>query len=144
MQSQELYWHEKSRVKWQLEGDRNKEYFHKLTKVRNVAKQMNMLKHGDDILNTASQIENHVVSYFQDIFCTKNNCVDDGLVEEVIPNSVSIEDNQMLLAMPSVEEVRLAVFGMNLDGAPGPDGFGASFYQFFWEIIGVDVFKAVS
>ncbi|MCH81855.1 RNA-directed DNA polymerase (Reverse transcriptase) [Trifolium medium] len=30
-----------------------------------------------------------------------------------------------------------------VDSAPGPDGFGAFFFQHFWEIVKTDVFKAV-
>ncbi|OAP05085.1 hypothetical protein AXX17_AT3G15320 [Arabidopsis thaliana] len=32
-----------------------------------------------------------------------------------------------------------AVFSINPDKAPGPDGFSAGFYQSFWDIIGLDV-----
>ncbi|MCI16088.1 RNA-directed DNA polymerase (Reverse transcriptase), partial [Trifolium medium] len=42
-----------------------------------------------------------------------------------------------------MQEVHDAVFSMNKDGAPGPDGFGAVFYQTFWDIIANDVYKAV-
>jgi len=32
---------------------------------------------------------------------------------------------------------------MNKDGSPGPDGFGAFFYQTFWEVIKNDVTNVV-
>ncbi|GAU40289.1 hypothetical protein TSUD_362690 [Trifolium subterraneum] len=32
---------------------------------------------------------------------------------------------------------------MNKNGAPGPDGFGAFFFQTFWDIVKVDVYNAV-
>lgn len=50
----------------------------------------------------------------------------------------------MLTGIPTWEEVRNAVFSMNANGAPGPDGFGGFFYQNFWDIVGHDVFYAVS
>ncbi|CAN1731965.1 Transposon TX1 uncharacterized 149 kDa protein [Linum perenne] len=31
---------------------------------------------------------------------------------------------------------------MDADKAPDPDGFNPSFYQFFWDLIGDDVFQA--
>jgi len=33
--------------------------------------------------------------------------------------------------LPSMEEIHNAVFNMNKEGAPGPDGFGAIFFQSF-------------
>ncbi|XP_019414319.1 PREDICTED: uncharacterized protein LOC109326106 [Lupinus angustifolius] len=45
--------------------------------------------------------------------------------------------------MPSKEEIRNAVFAMNGDGAPGPDGFGGVFFQTFWDIVGHDVCLSV-
>lgn len=49
----------------------------------------------------------------------------------------------MLTRMPSMKEIKQAIFVMNGDGAPGPDGFRGCFYQQYWSIIGYDVCKAV-
>lgn len=45
--------------------------------------------------------------------------------------------------MPSDTEIHDAVYALNKDGAPGPDGFGAIFYQTYWRIVKNDVIKAV-
>jgi hypothetical protein len=44
---------------------------------------------------------------------------------------VSIEENVFLTSPYSEEEVRKAVFMMEHNKAPGPDGFPAKFYQTF-------------
>jgi hypothetical protein len=44
---------------------------------------------------------------------------------------VSIEENAFLTSAYSEEEVRKAVFMMEHNKAPGPDGFPAEFYQTF-------------
>lgn len=49
-----------------------------------------------------------------------------------------------LTRIPSCEEIKSAVFKMNNEGAPGPNGFGGCFYQAFWDIISQDVCKSVS
>jgi hypothetical protein len=41
---------------------------------------------------------------------------------------VSIEENGLLTAPYSKEEVKKAVFQMEHNKAPGPDGFAAEFY----------------
>ena len=48
---------------------------------------------------------------------------------------VSDEENNLLTAPYSEEEVRKAVFLMEHNKAPGPDGLPAEFYQNFWEVI---------
>lgn len=49
----------------------------------------------------------------------------------------------MLTNLPSKEEVKNAVFSMNGNGAPGPDGFGGNFYQKYWHIIEHNVYNSV-
>jgi hypothetical protein len=44
---------------------------------------------------------------------------------------VSMEENNLLTAEYSEEEVRKAIFQMEHNKAPGPDGFPAEFYQTF-------------
>jgi hypothetical protein len=47
---------------------------------------------------------------------------------------VSEEENEVLMAPFSEEDVKLAIFDMEHNKAPGPNGFPIEFYQFFWEI----------
>ena len=51
---------------------------------------------------------------------------------------VSPEENDILIS-PFTAEVRDAVFQMEHNKAPGPDGFPAEFYQVFWGIIKDDL-----
>jgi hypothetical protein len=44
---------------------------------------------------------------------------------------VTPEENAILIAPYSEEEIKKAVFLMEHDKAPGPDGFPAEFYQSF-------------
>lgn len=140
---QEEFWLEKSRLNWQIHGDRNTAFFHRLTKIRNVSKQISMLRNGEEILLSPSDIETHVVSFYEELFSSPNTCIDNGLIEEVIPDMVSAEDNLKLTNLPSSEEIKNAVFSMNRDSAPRPDGFGAFFFQKFWDIVEKDVYNAV-
>lgn len=79
----------------------------------------------------------------KNIFNTDNNCIDNGLDEEVIPNLITNTVNNMLTLIPTLDEIHSEIFSMNKDRAPGPDGFGAYFYQTYWEIISLDVSNAV-
>jgi hypothetical protein len=54
---------------------------------------------------------------------------------------VSAEENNLLTAPYSEEEVNKAVFPMKHNKAPGPDGFPAEFYQNLWEVIKEDLLE---
>lgn len=51
--------------------------------------------------------------------------------------------NDMLVAIQSFDEVKEAVFTLNLDDVPCPDGITPHFYQFCWDIVFVDVYSVV-
>jgi hypothetical protein len=52
---------------------------------------------------------------------------------------VSEEENEMLTAPFIEEEVKMAVFDMEHNKAPSPDGFPGDFYQFFWDVVKTDL-----
>lgn len=139
---QELFWQEKARINWHLQGDRNTKKFHRMAKIKSSTKKITSLQVGEHVL-IDTQIADHVVSYYKNMFCTNIVLQEQLLAEEVIPNIVTDDINTMLTMMPSHQEIKAAVFALKKDSAPGPDGYGAYFYQFFWEIVKEDVFKAV-
>ncbi|GAU22700.1 hypothetical protein TSUD_138230 [Trifolium subterraneum] len=113
---QEAFWQEKANLNWHLEGDRNTKFFHRTAKIKSSTKYINSLQDGDR---------------------------DSLLVEEVIPTLVTDEINALMTILPSHDEIKVAVFALNKDSAPGPDGFGAFFYQHYWDIVKNDVINAV-
>lgn len=127
----EALWRYKSRVNWFSYGDRNTTFSHKLTKIRNIFKKLSILRTDDAILDNVTDIENHVFDYYASLYAFTNSRVDNGLVEKVIPSIVSSEDNIVLTNLLSFEEVKSAVFSMDKNSSPGPDGFRGCFYQAF-------------
>ena len=57
---------------------------------------------------------------------------------EDIPQ-VSDFENDILAAEFAEAKVKAAIFQMEHNKAPGPDGFPVEFYQVFWEVIKVDL-----
>ena len=101
------------------------------------------LQEGDNVITDPTTLKLHILSYFQTIFSMENNCLQNTLVDETIPSLVSDVDNNMLLCVPSQDEIREAMFALNADGASGPDRFGGHFYQTYWDIVGTDVVHSV-
>ncbi|KAK2352799.1 hypothetical protein QL285_090510 [Trifolium repens] len=116
LNKQEIFWQEKANLNWHLHGDRNTKYFHRIAKIETASKMITSLQDGEQ---------------------------EPLLAEEVIPHLVTDEVNALMTLLPSHQEIKAAVFSLNKDSAPGPDGFGAFFFQNYWDIVKLDVFNAV-
>jgi ribonuclease HI len=143
LSKQDLFWQEKARLTWHLEGDRNTKFFHRLAKIKTSTKQIHSLQDGETVITDPKLISDHIVNFYKNLFCSNFVLQDSLLAEEVIPPLVTNDINALMTVFPSHSEIKSAVFALNKDSAPGPDGFGAFFYQHFWEIVKHDVVNAV-
>lgn len=60
----------------------------------------------------------------------------------MVRRCVSEEDNANLLRPFAHEEFTAAIYQMEPNKAPGPDGFNPGFYQRFWDSHGAEMFEA--
>ncbi|CAA7021818.1 unnamed protein product [Microthlaspi erraticum] len=74
-----------------------------------------------------------ISAYFQDIFITRSPYCTATVCQAIKP-CIREETNRILIAIPSNEEIRSALFAIYPDKAPGPDGFSARFFQTDWLI----------
>jgi len=143
LERQESFWREKAKAKLHVEGDRNTAYFHRLSQIKNKTKLINSLRVDESLLINTNQISEHIVNHFENLFCTNPILQDSLLVEEVIPRLIDDNTNNLLTMLPTHAEIKVAVFNLNKDGAPGPDGFGAFFFQTYCDIIQKDFTHAI-
>jgi hypothetical protein len=78
------------------------------------------------------ELKNHIANYYKNLF-GKPNASSIELGESIIHDipQVSDSENEILTANFTMDEVKKAVFNMEHNKAPGPDGFPAEFYQVF-------------
>ncbi|KAK5793588.1 hypothetical protein PVK06_034740 [Gossypium arboreum] len=77
-------------------------------------------------------------AYFQKLFTLEGR----GNLDQVLPKvgrCISEEDNQLLMASYTKDEIKAAMFEMGPIKAPGDDGLLTLFYQKCWHIVGEDV-----
>ncbi|XP_027184096.1 uncharacterized protein LOC113782402 [Coffea eugenioides] len=63
---------------------------------------------------------------------------------EVIPRVITEHDNNLLMEVPSIHEVRGVIFSMDGDSAAGLDGFTGKLFTVAWEVVAVDVHRAIA
>nr|GEU47494.1 hypothetical protein [Tanacetum cinerariifolium] len=116
MKDEENILFQKAKIKWLCLGDRNNSYFHKVLK--------SMMNRG-----RISQISDDKVQNL------------DG-IGSLISHKLSTEDADNMVRDVSNEEIKSAMFSIDINKAPGPDGFSSHFFKKAWSTVGKDVCQA--
>ncbi|XP_043705048.1 uncharacterized protein LOC122654841 [Telopea speciosissima] len=140
---EEIFWKEKSRVKWLKEGERNTRFFHSIVNVKRKRSGICKIKNaqGEWILDKEG-VNEEAIKYFSDIFSPGSTTSHEDLLNS-IPTIISVEENNLLAVTPGFDEVKEAIFALSKDSALGPDGFTGHFFTACWELVGADVWEAV-
>lgn len=97
-----------------------------------------------DVITIPSLIEEAITSDFRKRFETNTKCwFDENTEFELITPIMSEDENRELIKGVTADEIRVAVFDLALDKAPGPDGFPPFFSQKYWKLVGNSVVRAV-
>lgn len=136
-------WRQKSAIKWIKEGDANTAFFHSVVRHRRSQNWISRIRdHNGGWIEDPETIKSSAVSFFADLFGPGDACVPLGPIAAHFP-VIDKLDNDSLVAMSSLQEVKDVVFQLDTQSAAGPDGFGALFYQCCWEVISKDLLEAV-
>ena len=130
LREEELKWYQRSKAQFILEGDSNTRYFHSLANGRHRKKCIHSLIQDEGTIEGHEQLKSFITKYYKNLFGEPeegNFSMDESQTEDI--PQVSDEENAHLTAPFCEDEVKKAVFQMEHNKAPGPDGFPAEFYQ---------------
>lgn len=140
---EEVYWHQRSRIKWLNFGDKNSKNFHQTTLQKRAHYKILRIKNelGEWVENE-SEIVGCFNRYFRELFQSDgaNN------IEEALGNVENVLDDRMRADLDldiEANEVKRAVFQLGAYKARGPDGYNGLFYQSQWSTIGSNLISAV-
>ncbi|CAL1357332.1 unnamed protein product [Linum trigynum] len=147
LKEEETIYRQKSRLLWVKTGDMNTSYFHNYVKARQARSTIKQIisEEGTTLTDTREMSE-EAVRFYQKLLGTKNadvQRVSSALLSQLLAHSLTPAQAAPLCSQVSREEVRAALFSMNGDKSPGPDGFTAGFFQHNWGILGKDLTDAV-
>ena len=139
LDSEETFWHQRSRVLWYGEGDRNTNFFHSKASQRWKKNTISGIwDENGTWCDTNESIAVTTIAYFESLFITSNPCCISE-VTDTIATRVTDEMNQGLIATFTKKEVVTALKQMHPTKALGPDGMSAIFFQKYWDVVGDDI-----
>ena len=105
-------------------------------------RKMRIFQPEDDgkIIKGDEQLKKYIIDYYRSLFGPSDISpltMDEGRREDI--PQVTDDDKEKLIVKFSYNEVREAIFQMEHNKAPDPDGFSAEFYQAFWVLIKDDL-----
>jgi hypothetical protein len=105
-----------------------------------IGKNLFVLWYKKSLIEGHDQLKSYITNYYKGLFgapAEGNFSLDEARTDDV--PQVSDDENNFLTAPNSEDEIRKTVFQMEHNKAPGPDGFPAEFYQYFWDVIKSDL-----
>ncbi|XP_019248819.1 PREDICTED: uncharacterized protein LOC109228099 [Nicotiana attenuata] len=141
----EMFLLQRSKASWIKLGDDNTRYFYSVIRHKRLQQAITQIKDQNGELATDNvSIANVLVDYYETMLGRKerrrakafHSFLKNGTTLNVI--------QQMELIQPfTVKKVKQAMFSIDVNKSPGPDGYGSGFYREAWSIIGNDVTAAI-
>ncbi|XP_022040599.1 uncharacterized protein LOC110943151 [Helianthus annuus] len=139
---EERFLKQKAKQKWLEAGDANTAYFHNVVKCRNHINKINIIKDAAGNTYEDTEVSTALVNHFRDFLGS-----DGGMVSRITHDVFSTTLNPIVaehMCRPvTPDEVKAAIFSINENKAPGPDGFTSEFYKKAWDIVGAEVTAAI-
>ncbi|XP_041025315.1 uncharacterized protein LOC121265693 [Juglans microcarpa x Juglans regia] len=111
LEQEDQKWRQRAKLQWYQKGDKNTKYFHTCATERKRRGFITKIKDQDQVLRYGKEVVDNVQT------------------------KVSDQMNDALGRIYTTEEVELALNQMSSLKSPGPDGFGAGFFQQHWHTV---------
>ncbi|XP_042488954.1 uncharacterized protein LOC122069074 [Macadamia integrifolia] len=142
-ENHEKLWAEKARLRWLTYGDRNSKFFHLSAKMRRNRNTIRSLKKQDgSIVEGQTNLGEYIVEFYEG-FHKNAPTVDHLDLLDSIPRVLQQVDIFHLDSLPGNAEIMKAVWALDPESSPGPDGFSGKFFRKCWSIVEGDVCNAV-
>ncbi|XP_048496446.1 uncharacterized protein LOC125495695 [Beta vulgaris subsp. vulgaris] len=135
------YLKQKAKLEWIKHGDENTAVFHQSIRARRIQNQLYTITDAHGVWKDNAQgVEVAFIDYYQKLLGT-NHVNRRHVFQEIVQTGPMITDeHRRVMNAPYIaEEVKVAMFSISGNKAPGPDGFGAHFYRDNWELVGNEV-----
>ncbi|KAK4390352.1 hypothetical protein Sango_2098500 [Sesamum angolense] len=127
----EAFWRQKAGIRWAKDGERNTRYFHSLVQKRRFRGTIFVIQHEGEYLTDPIAIKDSAAYFFQRLL-TATPIFQEEMDSEHLEDGLTDKDRRSLCVMPTLEEVREAVFSIDPDRLRTRMGLG----QYFFILVG--------
>jgi hypothetical protein len=137
---EETKWAQRAKVKHVQEGGNNTKYFLLIANGKHRRKKIFQLEQDEGAIIGEETLKAYITEFYKKLFRAREQNFFSLNETEVgdIPQ-LSQQENEILLADFTEQQVYDAISQMEKNKAPGPDVFPAKFYQVFWETLKGDL-----
>ncbi|KAL0308093.1 UNVERIFIED_CONTAM: putative mitochondrial protein [Sesamum calycinum] len=137
---------QRAKLRWLKHGDQNsKVFFRKINSTRVKQRVFQITTASGDILTDQHDVTQEFVTYFQNLLggSSSHRVLDLGFLRHDLKHSITTSEANLLVAPVTHLEVKEAFFNIDIESAPGPDGYTSAFYRNAWPVVGQSIVEAV-
>nr|GEU49747.1 hypothetical protein [Tanacetum cinerariifolium] len=135
--------HQKARIQWLKEGDKNSAYFHNIIKAGKNKSRIESICCEDGSRVEGNLVNGQFVEHFQKFFRTTLPVSSMSSMGDIVKLKLSEAEALDMIKEISDKEIKEALFDIDSSKAAGPDGYTSCFFKKAWGIIGNDICLAI-
>nr|GEX03053.1 hypothetical protein [Tanacetum cinerariifolium] len=128
---------QKSRIKWDIEGDENSKFFHSIVNQRRRTNSIHGIICEGIWTTDPTQVKDTFMNFFKEKFELYDFNID--FPSTTFPSIIKSKDRNLLEKEVTIDEIKSAIWNGGNDKAPRPDGFTFGFIKRYWEIFKHDI-----
>lgn len=139
---QEQILRQQAKLNWELHGDSNSKYFHRLVQYRRKQNHIHGILHDGIWYHRPDQIKNLFLDHFEGFFNREQPEINFD-IQGLITKQLSVDEALQLEREFTLEELFGALMSMDSNKSPGPDGISVEYLKKMWTSIHADILKMV-
>jgi hypothetical protein len=140
LREEEIKYYQRAKVTDVLLGDNNTKYFQMVANGKHRKKRIFSLDHENGKIEGQANLKNYITGFYKGLFGEPEQSsfsLNPDRTKDI--SQVSQDENNLLIAPFTEDEIKSVVFKMEHNKVPCPDGFPVEFYQKFWGVIKEDL-----
>ncbi|KAJ9536677.1 hypothetical protein OSB04_un000150 [Centaurea solstitialis] len=136
---EEMALRQRAKVRWLNEGDSNTKFFHKVIRERKHVNHISSICDMNGNFAYGDDVGIAFIDHLKSFMGKRDETLQPFLPVSCFQHQLSLAEANFMIRPITDEEIKMAMFSIGNDKAPGSDGFTSKFFKAAWDIVGTDV-----